>query len=103
MTTFDERERAFEAKYAHDAEMQFKAEARRNRLLGLWGAGVLGKSGEDALTYAMDVVKADCQGASDHDVFRKVRADLGDLVDDETLRRQMRTLMIEAKAQLGGE
>ena len=100
MTTFDDRENAFESKYAHDAEMQFKAEARRNRLLGLWAAGLLGKSGEDALAYAKEVVKADFEEAGDEDVFRKVRADLGDLTDDATLRTQMQTLLTEAKAQL---
>ncbi|NBT51387.1 MAG: DUF1476 domain-containing protein, partial [Marivivens sp.] len=59
MSTFDDREKAFEDKFAHDAEMQFKAEARRNKLLGLWAAELLGKSGEDANAYAAEVVKAD--------------------------------------------
>ncbi|NCW68080.1 MAG: DUF1476 domain-containing protein [Marivivens sp.] len=61
MSTFDDREKAFEDKFAHDAEMQFKAEARRNKLLGLWAAELLGKSGEDANAYAAEVVKADLQ------------------------------------------
>ena len=59
MTTFNDRENAFESKFAHDSEMQFRAEARRNKLLGLWAAGLLGKSGADADAYAMEVVMAD--------------------------------------------
>ena len=100
MTTFDDRERAFEAKFAHDAEMQFKAEARRNRLLGLWAAGVAGKSGAEAEAYAREVVQADFREAGDEDVFQKVRADLGGRVDDASIRAKMNTLMAEAKAQL---
>ena len=78
MTTFDDRENAFESKFAHDAEMQFKAEARRNKLLGLWAAGLMGKSGDAADAYAKEVIKADFQEAGDDDVFRKVSGDLGD-------------------------
>ena len=100
MTTFDDRERAFEAKFAHDAEMQFKAEARRNRLLGLWAAGVAGKSGAEAEAYAREVVQADFREAGDEDVFHKVRADLGGRVDDAAIRAKMAALMAEAKAQL---
>ncbi len=103
MTTFDDRENAFEAKFAHDAEMQFKAEARRNKLLGLWAAGLLGKSGEEADLYAREVIKADFQQAGDEDVFAKVKADLGGRVDDAAIRSQMRTLLAEAKSQLMGE
>ena len=77
MTTFDDRESAFENKFAHDAEMQFRAEARRNKLLGLWAAGLLGKSGADADAYAREVVKADFQEAGTDDVVRKVAGDLG--------------------------
>ena len=100
MSTFDDRENAFENKYAHDAEMQFKAEARRNKLLGLWAAGLLGKSEEDAKTYAMDVVKADFEEAGDEDVYRKVAGDLGDRADEKTIRSKMIELMSEAKRQL---
>ncbi len=103
MTTFDDRENAFEAKFAHDAEMQFKAEARRNKLLGLWAAALLGKSGEDADLYAREVIKADFQERGDEDVFRKVKADLGGRADDATIRAQMQSLMAEAKAQLMSE
>ncbi len=100
MSSFEERENAFENKFAHDAEMQFKAEARRNKLLGLWAAELLGKSGDDAADYAKEVVKADFEEAGDEDVYRKVAGDLGDKADEATIRAQMKTLMAEAKAQL---
>ncbi len=100
MTTFDDRENAFENKYAHDAEMQFKAEARRNKLLGLWAAELMGKSGEDAAAYAREVIKSDFEEAGDEDVYRKVSGDLGDLADEATIRGKMVSLMTEAKAQL---
>ena len=100
MTTFDDRENAFENKFAHDAEMQFRAEARRNRLLGLWAAEILGKSDDDAAAYAKEVVKADFEEAGDEDVYRKVSGDLGDRVDEATIRAKMVELMTVAKAQL---
>ncbi len=100
MTTFDERENAFENKFAHDAQMQFKAEARRNKLLGLWAAGLMGKSGDEADAYAKEVIKADFEEAGDEDVYRKVSGDLGDLADEATVRAKMAELMAEAKAQL---
>lgn len=103
MTTFDDRENAFEAKYAHDADMQFRAEARRNKLLGLWAAALLGKSGDDATAYAMSVVKADFEEAGHEDVVRKVAADLGDKADAATIRAKMEELMPVAKAQLMSE
>ena len=103
MSTFDEREHAFENKFAHDAEMQFKAEARRNKLLGLWAAGLMGKAGEDANAYASEVITADFEEAGDEDVYRKVSGDLGDLADEATIRNQMTSLMAEAKAQLMSE
>ncbi|MEP3945063.1 DUF1476 domain-containing protein [Ascidiaceihabitans sp.] len=100
MSTFDDRENAFENKYAHDAEMQFKVEARRNKLLGLWAAALMGKDGNDADAYAKEVVKADFEEAGDEDVFRKVAGDLGHRASEETIRAQMTALMIEAKGQL---
>lgn len=100
MTTFDDRENAFENKYAHDAEMQFKAEARRNKLLGLWAADLLGKSGDEAAEYAKEVVKSDFEEAGDEDVYRKVSGDLGSRADEATIRTKMVELMAEAKAQL---
>lgn len=103
MSTFDDRENAFEAKFAHDADMQFKAEARCNKLLGLWAAELLGKSGDDAASYAKDVVKADFEEAGHEDVVRKVAADLGDKSSPEDIRAKMAELMIEAKGQIMSE
>jgi hypothetical protein len=76
MTTFDDRKDAFEKKFAHDEELRFKATARRNKLLGLWAAEKLGKSGGDADAYAKSVVMADFEEAGDGDVIRKVQKDL---------------------------
>tara|TARA_R110002049_G_scaffold23545_6_gene83492 strand:- start:16889 stop:17209 length:321 start_codon:yes stop_codon:yes gene_type:complete len=100
MSSFDDRENAFENKFAHDAEMQFRAEARRNKLLGLWAAALLGKSGSDAEDYAKEVIKSDFEEAGDEDVYRKVSGDLGDKADEATIRAKMLALMAEAKAQL---
>ncbi|MCL3882586.1 DUF1476 domain-containing protein [Marivita sp. GX14005] len=100
MSTFDDRESAFENKYAHDAEMQFKAEARRNKLLGLWAAELLGKTGEAANDYAKEVVKADFEEAGHEDVVRKVSGDLGDKASDDEIRAKMAELMKQAKAQI---
>ncbi len=103
MTTFDERENAFEAKFAHDEEMQFKAQARCNRLLGLWAAEKMGKSGEDAEAYAKTVVIADFEEAGHEDVVRKVSGDLGALSSDEEIRAKMAELLPEAKGQVLSE
>ena len=100
MSTFDERENAFENKFAHDAEMQFKAEARRNKLLGLWAADLMGKSGDDADAYAKEVIAADFEEAGDEDVYRKLAGDLGSHADEATIRAKMSELMGVAKAQL---
>ncbi len=100
MATFKDRENAFENKFAHDAEMQFKAEARRNKLLGLWAAEKLGRSGDDAQAYAREVIKADFEEAGDEDVYRKVAGDLDGKADEATIRAKMKELMAEAKAQL---
>lgn len=100
MSTMKDRENAFENKYAHDAEMQFKAEARRNKLLGLWAADLMGKHGEAAADYAREVIKSDFEEAGDEDVYRKVSGDLGDKADETTIRAKMAELMIAAKAQL---
>ncbi|WP_439156221.1 DUF1476 domain-containing protein [Yoonia sp.] len=100
MNTFKDRENAFESKFAHDAEMQFRAEARRNKLLGLWAAELMGKTGDDATAYAAEVIKADMAEPGDEDVYRKVAADLGTLADEKTIREQMIALMARAKSQL---
>jgi hypothetical protein len=100
MSTFDDRETAFENKFAHDEEMKFKAEARRNKLLGLWASELLGKTGEDADTYAKEVVLSDFEEAGHEDVVRKVAGDLGDLADADTIRGKMDELLRVAKDQL---
>ena len=98
MTTFDNRKDTFEKKFAHDEELRFKATARRNKLLGLWAADRLGKSGAEAEAYAKSVVMADFQEAGDDDVLRKVQADLeaGGAAGQTELRRVMDDLMERA-------
>ena len=103
MSTFDKREEGFEKKFAHDEELKFKAEARRNRLLGLWVAEQLGLSGEAAVDYARTVVAADFEEAGDGGVVRKVMRDLetkGIAITEPELRAKMNELMAEAIAQL---
>ena len=103
MTTFDKREDAAEKKFAHDEEILFRAGARRNKLLGLWVAGQLGKSGAEAEAYAKEVVRADFEEAGDEDVFRKVRRDLDAAklaVSDHVIRRTMEELMARAVAEI---
>ncbi len=103
MTTFDDRENAFEAKFAHDSEMQFRAEARRNKLLGLWAAELMGKSGDAAAAYAIEVVSADFEEAGDEDVVRKVVADLAGKASADDVRAKLRELLPVAKSQLMSE
>ena len=103
MTTFDDRENAFENKFAHDAEMTFKAEARRNKLMGLWVADLIGKSGDDAADYAKAVVKADFEEAGHEDVMRKVLGDIGDKLDEASVRKKYDELLAIAKQQLMDE
>jgi hypothetical protein len=100
MSTFNERERAFENKFAHDQEMIFKAVARRNKKLGLWAAGLLGHTGDAAESYAMEVIRADFEEAGHEDVVRKLTADLGELTNDATIRAKMAEFLSEAKAEL---
>ena len=103
MTTFDKREEGFEKKFAHDEELQFKAGARRNKLLGMWAAEKLGLSGPTADAYAKEVVMADFEEAGDDDVFRKVRKDFdakGIEQSDHQIRQTMDALMEQAIAQI---
>lgn len=103
MTTFDQRKDAFENKFAHDEELRFKATARRNKLLGLWAAEKLGKSGTEADAYAKAVVVADFEEAGEEDVLRKVKNDftLGDVAVPETeIRRVMAELLIQAAEEI---
>ena len=106
MSGLDKRKDSFEAKYALYAELEFKATARRNKLLGLWAAEHLGIGGDDAEAYAMSLVKADFEEAGDEDVFRKVRSDFdAKNVDqsDHQIRRTMDELMATAVEQIRNE
>ena len=101
----EDRENAFERKYPHDAEVRFRADARRNKLIGLWAAEKLGKTGEEAEAYALEVIKADFQEAGDDDVFRKIRADFdaaGVDKSDHRIRRTMDEMLEEAIRQIQG-
>ena len=103
MTTFDKREEAFETKFVLDEEQKFKAEARRNRLLGLWVAAKLGISGDAASAYAREIVAAEFSEGGDAAVIRKVTADLaakGITVTEAEVRTQMGELMTQAIAQV---
>lgn len=106
MSGIDDREKGFENKFAHDQELEFKALARRNKLLGLWAADLMGLDGEAAAEYAKSVIVADFEEVGDEDVFRKVRGDLDarkvDL-SDHLLRKQMEDLLAEARLQVQNE
>jgi hypothetical protein len=103
MTTFDKREEGFEKQFAHDEELKFKATSRRNKLLGLWAAAKLGRTGPEADTYAKEVVMADFEEAGEDDVFRKVRKDFdasGVAATDQEIRTMMIELMGKAVEQI---
>ena len=103
MTTFDDREKAFETKFAHDAEMTFRISARRNRLLGQWAAERMGLTAEEADAYAKAVIQADFEEAGDEDVIRKLIGDLtaaGIEVSDHEIRRTLEEKTVEARRQL---
>jgi len=103
MTTFDDRERAFETKYARDEEMQFRIIARRNRLLGQWAARLMGLSEAEADSYAKDVIRADFEEAGDGDVIRKLLGDLtaaGVEIDEARIREALEHRTVEARRQL---
>lgn len=100
MSAFEDRQNAFETKFAHDEEMLFKATARSHKLLGLWAADLLGKTGDDADAYAREVITADFEEAGHEDVYRKVSGDLGDKADEKTIRAKMAECMAEAKDQI---
>ncbi|WP_026479731.1 DUF1476 domain-containing protein [Ahrensia sp. 13_GOM-1096m] len=101
--SLEDRENAFENKFAHDAELRFKAEARRNRLLGEWVAEKLGKTGDEIAAYAKEVVMSDFEEAGDEDVFRKVRGDFDQAniaISDTDIRTKMVELMELAIKQI---
>jgi len=103
MSSFNDREKAFESKFAHDQELKFKATARRNKLLGVWAAEQMGLSGDDAQAYVAEVIRSDLEEPGDEDVFRKVWGDFQAKkveVSEHQLRRQLVDLMDEAIRQV---
>jgi len=103
MTQFDDRERAFESKFAHDEQMNFRIVARRNRLVGEWAARKMGLSEEETASYAKDVVRADFEEAGDDDVVRKLIGDLtsaGVDIDEAQIREALAHKLVEAKRQI---
>lgn len=103
MTTFDEREMAFEAKFAHDEETRFKAQARCNKKLGLWAAEFLGLTGTKAETYAQEVITAELEEPGHEDVIRKLAADLSGKVATDVIRSQRRLFLSEAIDEIMAE
>lgn len=103
MSSFDDRERAEEKKYLMDQELEFKAQARRAKLVGLWAAGLMGLSGSAADDYAKSVVIADLEEAGLEDLFRKIRGDLDQhavQLSDHQIRAKMDECLVEARAQV---
>jgi hypothetical protein len=106
MTSFEDREKSFERKFALDEELRFRSTARRNKLLGLWAAEKMGLSGDDAQAYAREVVKADLEEPGEEDVFRKIRTDFdakGVEQSEHQIRRAMVDLLTEAVRQIEAE
>jgi hypothetical protein len=106
MTTFNDREKAFEDKYKHDEDLRFRVEARRNKLLGLWAAELMQRGGEAAEAYAKEVVASDFEEPGDSDVVRKVLGDLenaGVEMSEHRLRKKMDELVEQAKEQIMSE
>ena len=100
MSSFDEREKSFEKKFAHDEELQFKISARKNKYLGQWVSQILGYDPEKETEYIQSVIKADFEEAGDEDVFRKLKADLVDNnISDEDIRKKMNELNEKAKSE----
>ncbi len=103
MSGMDDREKGLEGRYAHDQELEFKATVRRNKMLGLWVAEQLGKTGDDAEAYAKEVIKSDFEEAGHEDVYRKVKGDLdaaGVDVSEHTVRTKMDQFLAEAREQV---
>ena len=104
--TMADRERDFENRFVHDQELKFRIRARRNKLLGLWAAGILGKSEGDANAYAQEIVRVDFEKPGDDDVFEHLQADLGKAgagVTDSDIRMKMLELLKEAEGQVMAE
>ena len=103
MSAFDDRKKGQESKFAHDQDLEFKIMVRRNKLMGLWAAELMGISGDDAETYAKEVVVADLEEKGDEDVFRKVRSDFDSRkieMSDHRIRRQMEELLAVAREEI---
>ena len=106
MTQFDKREKAYESKFAHDEELRFKAGARRNKLLGLWAAELMGMAGDAATAYAVEVIRSDFEEAGEEDVYRKVKGDLDEKgldISEHRIRKAMAKLAEEAARQVMDE
>lgn len=103
MTTFDEREAAFESKFAHDEKMQFIARMRRNRFMAVWASTLKGEPVEEARKYGQVLVQTDLQNVSEDDVVEAVKGYLGDLADEAKIREKMSELLVEAKEQVMAE
>lgn len=103
MTTFDERESAFENKFAHDEKMQFVARMRRNRFMAVWASALKGETVEQARKYGQVLVQTDLQNVSEDDVIEAVKGYLGDLADEKQIRDKMAELLVEAKEQVMAE
>ena len=100
MSSFDERQKSFEKKFAHDEELQFKINARKNKYLGEWASKILGHNDEKEKEYIQSVIKADFEEAGDQDVFRKIKADLKDHnISDDEIRKKMDELNEKAKSE----
>ena len=106
MTIFNDRDKAEEKKFVLNAEQEFRVDARRNKLLGLWVASLMGKTDDDAMAYALEVIKSDMEEPGDEDVFRKIKQDVissGIELSDSEIRGRMDVLMTEARAQIASE
>jgi len=102
MTTFDDREMAFENKFAYDAELEFKAEALRNKMVAYWASELMGHSPAEAAQYAKDIIRTDFLSPGPEDVVRKLIADLGDKADEATIRKRMEEALASARKQVHG-
>ncbi len=103
MTTFDDREHAYEAKFAHDEEMNFKAQARCNKMLALWAAGLMDKPESELAGYIREVIHSDFKEAGHEDVIAKVAGDLGETSDVDTVRSKRVGFLADAKVQMMDE
>lgn len=99
MTTFDDREAAYESRFVHEAELEFLAQASRNKHLAYWAAALMGKTAEQAVRYAKDIIRVDLEEAGEEVVFSKVKADLNGIRDDDRIRERMAEFLAEARAR----